>query len=354
MTADEPVAMCVVLPAYNEAENLPSVINELAEVMRARYASWTVLVVDDGSTDDTEAVLDELGRSVPELTWVHLRRNYGKSEALRTAFDQVDAELVALMDADGQDDPAELDKLLEKIDEGYDLVTGRRSIRHDRFIKRNTSKVYNWTTSKVSGVEGRDFNSGFKLMRGEVVPFLNMYGEMHRYIPPLAEYAGFRTTEVDVNHRDRLAGSSKFGASRFWRGFFDLVTVKFLMTYNARPFHLIGAAGVISGLFGFALLLWMFILWLSGDPIGTRPALLIGVLLVVVSVQLVLVGLLAELMVFESHRDGAVGRRSSIRTERRSRPGRPPRPTRPPAGPDVAGSASPRRSPDDVDAARGG
>lgn len=353
MTGEHPLAMCVVLPAYNEADNLPSVITELAEVLRARYASWSVLVVDDGSTDETEAVLEELGRSIPELTWVHLRRNYGKSEALRTAFEQVDAELVALMDADGQDDPAELDKLLAKIDEGYDLVTGRRSIRHDRFVKRTTSKVYNWTTSKVSGVEGRDFNSGFKLMRGEVVPYLNMYGEMHRYIPPLAEYAGFRTTEVDVNHRDRLAGSSKFGASRFWRGFFDLVTVKFLMTYNARPFHLIGAAGVVSGVFGFALLAWMFIVWLMGNPIGTRPALLIGVLLVVVSVQLVLVGLLAELMVFQSHRDATHDRRSSIRTARRARPGRPTLEASS-GGPIGPGASEPPLVPtDDVDVARG-
>jgi glycosyltransferase involved in cell wall biosynthesis len=294
--------ICVILPAYNEAENLPQVIPELAGVLDERFSRWEILVVDDGSTDNTGEVLDKLQREFPTLRTIRQRRNFGKSEALRSAFDAVDAELVALMDADGQDDPAEFDKLLARLDEGYDLVTGRRSIRQDRFVKRTTSKLYNWTTSKVSGVEGRDFNSGFKLMRGDVAKSLDMYGEMHRYIPPLAAFAGYRVTEVDVHHRDRLAGQSKFGRSRFWRGFFDLITVKFLTTYNARPFHLIGAAGIVSGLAGFALLAWMAVVKLTGGAIGTRPALLIGVLLVVVSVQLILVGLLAELMIYESRR----------------------------------------------------
>ncbi|MEL7209353.1 MAG: glycosyltransferase, partial [Actinomycetota bacterium] len=178
----------------------------------------------------------------------------------------------------------------------------RRSIRNDRFVKRTTSLLYNWSTAKVSGVDGRDFNSGYKLMRGEVAASIDLYGEMHRYIPPLAEWAGFRSVEVDVNHRERLAGQSKFGSARFWRGFFDLITVKFLTTYNSRPFHLIGAAGVGAGLLGSLLLLWMGIEKLQGNGIGTRPALTIGVLLVVVSVQLISVGLLAELFVQQTRR----------------------------------------------------
>jgi glycosyltransferase involved in cell wall biosynthesis len=294
--------ICVILPAYNEAESLPRVVPELANVLDQRFSEWEILVVDDGSTDDTAEVLDKLQTEYPTLRTIRQRRNFGKSEALRTAFDAVDSELVALMDADGQDDPAELDKLLARLDDGYDLITGRRSIRHDRFVKRTTSKLYNWTTSKVSGVEGRDFNSGFKLMRGDVAKGLDMYGEMHRYIPQLAAFAGYKTTEVDVHHRERFAGESKFGRSRFWRGFFDLITVKFLTTYNARPFHLIGAAGLVCGLIGVALLAWMAEVKLTGGAIGTRPALLTGVLLVGVSVQLMLFGLLAELMIYESRR----------------------------------------------------
>jgi glycosyltransferase involved in cell wall biosynthesis len=298
----EHVQICVILPAYNEADCLPKVIPELAGVLEGRFSSWEILVVDDGSTDESIEVLDKLKAEFPALRTIRQRRNFGKSEALRTAFDAVDADLVGLMDADGQDDPAELEKLLAKIDEGYDLVTGRRSIRHDRFVKRTTSRLYNWTTSKVSGVEGRDFNSGFKLMRGDVAKSLDMYGEMHRYIPPLAAFAGYRTTEVDVEHRQRLAGDSKFGKSRFWRGFFDLITVKFLTTYNARPFHLIGTAGLISGFVGGLLLLWMLEVKLTGGAIGTRPAFLCGVFLVVVSVQVILFGLLAELLIYESRR----------------------------------------------------
>ena len=292
----------VVLPAYNEADNLKSVITELRTVLGARFERFQMLVVDDGSTDGTDRVLAELASENPELTVISQRRNFGKSEALRAAFEVVDAELVALMDADGQDDPAELDKLKVAIDQGFDLVTGRRSIRNDRFVKRSTSRLYNWCTAKVSGVDGRDFNSGFKLMRGEVAKALDLYGEMHRYIPPLAEWAGYRSIEVDVNHRERLAGQSKFGRARFWRGFFDLITVKFLTTYNSRPFHLIGAAGVIAGLLGSLLLAWMGVEKLQGNGIGTRPALTIGVLLVVVSVQLISVGLLAELFVQQTRR----------------------------------------------------
>jgi dolichol-phosphate mannosyltransferase len=299
----------MILPSYNEAENLPQVIPELAKELAARFSRWEILVVDDGSTDDTPSVLAGLQRDEPHLRVIRLKRNSGKSEALRTAFEAVDADLVGLLDADGQDDPAELDRLIEAIDDGYDLVTGRRSLRHDRFVKRNTSRLYNWTTAKVSGIDGRDFNSGFKLMRGDVVRDIDLYGEMHRYIPPLAEYAGYRSTEVDVNHRERIAGSSKFGASRFWRGFFDLITVKFLTTYDSRPFHLIGGAGIFCGLAGSALLLWMAVIWFQGESVGNRPALLIGVFLVVVSVVLLLVGLLAELIVYESRQTRAMLRR---------------------------------------------
>src|SRR5262245_31208466 len=152
----DPRQISVILPAYNEAENLPEVITELAETLDQRFTRWEILVVDDGSTDGTTEVLEKLRSEVPALRTIRQRGNFGKSEALRTAFDAVDTELVALMDADGQDDPAELDKLLARLDEGFDLVTGRRSIRHDRFVKRTTSKVYNWTKAKVSGVDGRD------------------------------------------------------------------------------------------------------------------------------------------------------------------------------------------------------
>lgn len=296
MTSDRR-SITVLLPAYNEAENLPHVVKEIGDVLSQRFATWSILVVDDGSTDGSRGVLDELCDSMAELDYVRLRRNFGKSEALRVGFREVNADLVVLMDADGQDDPNELDKMVDLLDQGWDLVTGRRSVRNDRFVKRNTSKIYNAATAWVSGVEGKDFNSGFKAMRGEVAKSVEMYGELHRYIPVLAAWAGFRVTEVDVEHRARIAGRSKFGRSRFWRGFLDLVTVKFLTTYDARPFHLIGGFGIALGLVGSVLLGWMGIVKLTGGGIGTRPALIIGVLCMVVAVQLVTVGLLAELII---------------------------------------------------------
>jgi len=298
-------SICAVLPAFNEAENLPAVIPELAEILASRFASWQILVVDDGSTDNTSAVLKSLQAEHPGLRSIRLRRNCGKSDALQAAFERVDADLVLLMDADGQDDPTQLPAMLAKIDEGADLVTGRRQVRRDRLLKRTTSKVFNWTSSRLSGVPGSDFNSGFKLLRRGVTQEVRLYGELHRYIPVLAAWSGFRITEVDVSHRPRLGGSSKFGRDRFWRGLFDLVTVKFITTYNHRPFHLIGGTGLGVGSVGAALLMWMLVERLSGNTVGTRPALLAGVMLAVVGVQLVSVGLLAELMVHLHQRDRA-------------------------------------------------
>ena len=201
------------------------------------------------------------------------------------------------MDADGQDDPREIPRLLEALDASFDLVTGRRATRHDRFVKRHTSRLYNAVTRMVTGVEGRDFNSGFKVMTAEVARNLHLYGELHRYIPVLAAWQGFAVTEVDVNHRERFSGSSKFGLVRFWRGLLDLVTVKFLVQYRTRPFHLFGGLGLVLGAIGSGVLTWMVISKLGGNPIGERPALILGVLLVVVSVQMLSLGLIAELVV---------------------------------------------------------
>lgn len=288
--------LSVLLPAYNEAENLVELVPEIEKVLTAAGISYEVVVVDDGSTDATRRVMAEM-RS-PTVRSIRLRRNSGKSAALSVGIEQVQGEYLALMDADGQDDPNELPRLLAHLDgAGIDLVTGRRSVRNDRFVKRTTSKLYNGATAKVTGVPGRDFNSGLKLMRRELADSIEMYGELHRYIPVLAVWNGFKVGELDVEHHERRHGKSKFGRARFWRGFLDLVTVKFLTTYTARPFHLFGGIGFIIGLIGVGLLTWMGVEWVLGHPIGTRPALLTGVLFVVVAVQMVSLGLLAELVV---------------------------------------------------------
>lgn len=287
----------VVLPAYNEAENLGEVIPGIAAVLDEAVATWEIVVVDDGSTDGTRTVMSGLrdGR----VRYVRLRRNAGKSAALSVGLAAARGERIVLMDADGQDDPRAVPAMLDLLDGGgVDLVTGRRAVRNDRFVKRNTSKIYNGVTARVTGVPGKDFNSGLKAMTRELADSLEMYGELHRYIPVLAVWSGFKVTELDVEHHERLHGTSKFGRARFWRGFLDLVTVKFLTTYTARPFHLFGGIGFIIGSIGSALLLWMLgSKVIQGHDIGTRPALLLGVLLIVVAVQMLSLGLLGELMV---------------------------------------------------------
>lgn len=285
----------VVLPALNERENLAMLIPEVLEVLAEFDSDYEVLVVDDGSTDGTRKFVRAFG--VPEVRCLRLRRNSGKSAALNVGLADADGDVVAIMDADGQDDPRELPGLLEALDGPFDLVTGRRATRNDRFVKRHTSKLYNAVTRVVTGVEGRDFNSGFKVMTAEVARNLHLYGELHRYIPVLAAWQGFAVTEVDVNHRARFSGSSKFGIVRFWRGLLDLVTVKFLVQYRTRPFHLFGGLGVGLGALGGAILTWMMIDKLLGNGIGQRPALILGVLLVVVGVQMLSLGLIAELVV---------------------------------------------------------
>ncbi len=285
----------VLMPAYDEADNLAEVVPATAAVLDRLGRSWEIVVVDDGSTDGTRSVM--AGLRGPNVRYIRLRRNSGKSAALSMGLAHVKGEHVVLMDADGQDDPEAIPALMAELDQGVDLVTGRRAVRNDRFVKRTTSKLYNGVTAKATGVPGKDFNSGLKAMTRELADSLEMYGELHRYIPVLAVWNGFKVGELDVEHHERLHGSSKFGRARFWRGFLDLVTVKFLTTYTARPFHLFGGIGFAIGAVGSALLLWMLASKVTGHDIGQRPALQLGVLLVVVAVQMLSLGLLGELMV---------------------------------------------------------
>jgi glycosyltransferase involved in cell wall biosynthesis len=295
--ADDAVGISVIMPAYDEAQNLAAVVPRTFDVLATIAGYHEVLVVDDGSRDATAELMAGLSTKHRSLRYLRLRRNHGKSTALQTGLEAARGRTIVLMDADGQDRPEEIPKLLAALDGGLDLVTGQRVRRNDRFVKRHSSRVYNVVTATVSGVHGQDFNGGLKAMSRDVASTLVLYGELHRYIPVLADWAGFRVSEVPVAHAGRLHGSSKFGRARFWRGFLDLLTVKFITTYTARPFHLFGGLGAAFGLIGSALLTWMFVLRVMGEGVGNRPALLAGVLLVVVGVQLMSLGMIGELIV---------------------------------------------------------
>ena len=297
----------VVIPALNEAENLAELVPQVHRSARAIDPEAHVLVVDDGSTDGTGTVMAELAAGLAGVVSERLRRNLGKAAALEHGFDVAltgGATTVVMMDADGQDDPAEFARLYAEIEAGSDLVTGARHKRNDRFVKRNTSKLYNRVTGVVSGAPGKDFNSGFKMMRAEVARDVApmMYGELHRYLTVIAHWQGYAVAEIPVEHHARMHGKSKYGLSRFWRGFVDLLTVRFLMSYQHRPSHLFGGLGAIASSLGGLILLYLTFLKLTGEAIGDRPLLLAGVLLFLVGLQLQLFGLLAELVVYGARR----------------------------------------------------
>lgn len=292
----------VVIPAFNEAENLPEVLAELVGVLNDLPEPSAVIVVNDGSTDATRAVLESLHEVYPTLLAVNHPGRSGKALALRSGFTAAldrGAERIVMMDADGQDVPAEIPRLLDALDQGADLATGARTARKDRPIKRWTSVLYNSVTARVSGVDGRDLNSGLKAMSAEVAAMLlsTLYGELHRYISVVAHWRGYRLVDVPVVHRPRLHGTSKYGPARFWRGLLDLVTIRFLVAYRHRPSHLVSTLGVLALLAGGVILTVLTIEWFLGASIGDRPLLLAGVLLVLTGLQLVLFGLIAELIV---------------------------------------------------------
>jgi len=300
--------LAVVIPAYNEAENLRELLPRVVEHARALDPESRVLVVDDGSTDDTTAAMTELSAALPGISCVSSVRNRGKAAALKSGFTAVldaGATTVVMMDADGQDDPAELASLWRQLGEGSGLVTGARRVRHDRFVKRHTSRLYNRVTGALSGAPGKDFNSGFKMMRAEVArdvaPML--YGELHRYLTVMAFWLGYTVAEVPVQHHERMHGVSKYGVARFWRGFVDLLTVRFLMSYEHRPSHLFSGIGVTSLLLGGGALGYLFVVKITGHSIGDRPLLIAGVLFALVGLQLILFGLLAELIVYGRNAD---------------------------------------------------
>jgi glycosyltransferase involved in cell wall biosynthesis len=297
----------IVIPLHNEERSVGLLYEELQAALEPLEQDWEAVFVDDGSVDGSFAALTRLHDAHENVRVIRLRRNFGKAAALATGFAQASGETVVTIDADLQDDPGEIPRLLVKLDEGFDLVSGWKTRRRDPLRRRVLSRIFNWVTGRVSGLRLHDMNCGLKAYRAEVVNGLPLYGELHRFIPVLAHYRGYRIAELPVNHRPREHGRSRYGVERYVRGFLDLLTVSFIGRYRHRPLHLFGGLGLVLGLIGVAILVYLTVVKALGHAIGERPLLTLGVLLVVVGLQFFSLGLISE-MLTSQHEESAGGR----------------------------------------------
>jgi glycosyltransferase involved in cell wall biosynthesis len=294
----EDADLSIVIPVLNEEANLKPLYSELREALEALGRSYEIVFVDDGSTDGSAQVLAELHETGERVKVVEFRRNFGKTAALTAGFRLSQGQIVITMDADLQDDPAEIGVLLGKLEEGYDLVAAWRFERRDPLSKTLPSRIFNWTVASLTGVRLHDFNCGFKAYRRPVTEEVKLYGELHRFVPVLAFLKGFRIAEVKVVHRPRRAGRSKYGnIGRLGRGLLDFLTVIFLTTYLKRPLHLFGTAGIAIFLAGFVINTYMaYLRFFLDQAIGTRPLLLLGILAMLIGLQMISMGLLGEML----------------------------------------------------------
>ncbi|ODR96809.1 hypothetical protein AUC71_04390 [Methyloceanibacter marginalis] len=293
-------SISVVIPVFNERESLLSLKEALRSVAQdsPEIGSLRIIFIDDGSTDGSWQIIADMAKDDPEITSIRLRRNFGKAAALDIGVREAATDVIITMDADLQDDPKEIPKFLAKLDEGYDVVSGWKEARKDNAEKTLPSKVFNSVTSRLTGVKLRDMNCGFKAYRREVFESIALYGELHRYIPVLADSVGYRIGEIPVRHHARKFGVSKYGFKRYSRGFLDLLTTLMITRYDRRPGHLFGGAGLLLSFIGAVVLTYLTIIKIAfGESIGERPLLLLGVLLVIVGGQLLLFGMLSELII---------------------------------------------------------
>jgi glycosyltransferase involved in cell wall biosynthesis len=306
--------LSVVVPAYNEEGNIGELHAVLSRVLSGIGPDYEIVFVDDGSTDGTWQAIAAIAGVDPRIVALRHRRNFGKARGLATGFAAAAGDVILTMDADLQDDPEEIPRFLARLDEGFDLVSGWKQRRQDPLGKTLPSRVFNFTVRQMSGVPLHDFNCGFKLYRADVVRNIRLYGELHRFTPVLAHAEGFRVGELPVRHHPRRWGSSKYGWSRLLKGFLDLVTVTFLTEYRQRPMHVLGLPGVAAVVVGALIGIWLSAeKVLTGASIGSRPLLLLSVLLVVVGVQFLGLGLLGELLVHGTQTPDASARTSPVR-----------------------------------------
>src|SRR5262245_56832600 len=302
----------LVIPVYNERDSLPQLLREISATAAEHHLELEIIFVNDGSTDDSWEVIRELAAQDPRVHGIRFRRNFGKAAALCAGFDACHGDIILTVDADLQDDPQEIPSFLRALGQGKDVISGWRRVRHDPWHKVLPSRIFNWMVSTLTGVRLHDHNCGMKCYRAEVVREVRLYGELHRFIPVLASARGFRIGEIEIRHRPRSFGSSKYGVRRFVKGFLDLLSVKFLTSFSYRPQHVLGSIGLTSFLLGGLGMIWLAITWIIRqfdpgrfEPLHQRPLLIYSVAALLLGTQMLTMGFLAELFTAHNarHRD---------------------------------------------------
>ena len=290
----------IVIPVYNEELSISTLYSEIAEITSSYFDKYEIIFIDDGSTDSSFQIISNIASNDSNVIAVSLNRNYGKSEVLNEGFKLAQYEYVSTLDADLQDDPSEIPKLVNKINEGWDCVSGWKKDRKDPLSKTIPSFFFNKFMSIFMGLKLHDLNCGIKVYKKDAIKTLNIYGGLHRYIPLLLINDGYKVTECIVNHRPRIHGKTKYGKSRFLHGIFDFLTISFLKKYFNKPMYFFGSIGLLFLLVGISISLYLSILWFQGISIGNRPLFFLGILLIVVGIQSLSIGLLGELIVSRS------------------------------------------------------
>jgi len=318
---ENPRQLSVVIPVYNEAKSIPllykKLIGNIEKLLNAQeFSDYEIVFIDDGSQDASSEQVHKIIEDNAKVKLIVLRQNFGKSKALSVGFEYATGDIIITMDADLQDDSDEIERFVQKIDEGYDLVSGWKVHRLDPPEKNISSKIFNFITSRLSGIHLHDFNCGFKAYRKEVAKSIHVYGEFHRYIPVLAARNGFKITEIKVKHHKREYGVSKFGFERYLRGVCDAFSALFLLKFYHRPMYFFGKIGLLLSGLGVLICAYLSILWCMGESIGRRPLLILGVLFILVGIQSISFGLLANIVVDKQEQNNTICVKSIINREK--------------------------------------